>query len=130
MRRAWVLVAAAMVCAAATVEAQSRHTAVDGDTFDWRRQRYRLVGVDTPETRGCEPETALRAKARLQELLDQGVRLRSVGVDPYRRKLAIVWQRETGYSLSDILIREGLGRPYYGSGPHPWCQGLRIAGQR
>jgi endonuclease YncB( thermonuclease family) len=110
--------------------AQSRHTAIDGDTFRWRQKSYRLLGIDTPEARGCEPEIAAKAKARLQDLLDEGVRLRGSGTDLYQRTLAFVWQKESGLSVADLLIREGLGRPYYGSGPHPWCRHMQIEGPR
>lgn len=128
--KSMILAALIVVAVPATSMAQSKHTAMDGDTFRWRGRVYRMMGIDTPETHGCEKEKAAQAKARLQELLDEGVRLRGIGLDLYQRTLAIVWQRGSGYSTADILLREGLARPYYGSGPHPWCQNMKIEGPR
>jgi endonuclease YncB( thermonuclease family) len=52
-------------------------TVIDGDTVRSKGETYRLVGIDTPETRprakcDSEHERALRARERLRELIDDG----------------------------------------------------------
>jgi endonuclease YncB( thermonuclease family) len=100
-------------------------TIVDGDTVRMGGQTYRLVGFDTPEMAGrCARESnlAMRAAARLQQLVSQG------GVDLQR--LACACQPGTegtdrcnygrlcgtlkvgGRDVGPILISEGLARPY------------------
>lgn len=113
---------------------------VDGDTFDAdifyptarpslravNRERVRLRGLDTPETRGkCAAEKALAAEAsaRLAALLGASVTLSEVthGEDPWGRTLARVATRE-GVDPAAALIALGLARAWDGKGARrPWC---------
>ncbi len=87
--------------------------------------RYRLLGYDTPETyqARCAEELAGGKKAtrRLKELLAYGeVRLNeSGGTDHYGRTLAHL--TVNGRDVGNILISEGLTRPYYGGRREGWC---------
>lgn len=98
---------------------------IDGDTIDVDGVRIRLLGIDTPETHPArcpyEAELGARATRRLEALLAEGdFELVPSGRDEdrYGRKLRLV-ERE-GVSLGDVLVSEGLARPY-GNGRRPWC---------
>lgn len=99
---------------------------VDGDTFWMNGERVRMADIDTPETHPprCAEEARLgeAATMRLQELLNAGsVTLEPIGdrdVDRYGRKLRVATRG--GTSLGDVLVAEGLARPY-GGGRRPWC---------
>src|ERR1700754_2907932 len=89
---------------------------VDGDTIKAPYgPTYRILGYDTPETHfaKCDEERALglKAKARLEELLDHGeVKVLEKGkLDKYGRTLATV--TINGEDLAKVMIREGLARP-------------------
>jgi micrococcal nuclease len=99
---------------------------VDGDTIKAPYGvTYRLLGYDTPETRfakcDAELELGLAAKHRLEELLARGeVRVLESGKeDRYGRSLAAV--TVNGRDVGDILIDEGLARPYQGGKRASWC---------
>lgn len=99
---------------------------VDGDTVKVGNQRYRLVGYDTPETwiPRCDFEYALgkTASARARELVANAGMVDLVilpGRDKYDRGLASIYIR--GVDLGDLLIREGLARPYTGGRRGSWC---------
>ena len=112
---------------------------VDGDTIDAvvppsrERQRYRLIGFDTPETHyaRCDAERALgeRATRRLEDLVrGTGVRIDVQGAskDRYGRGLAKLSVREE--DVGRILIREGLAVAYSGRGQRiDWC--AKLAGR-
>ncbi|NCP11238.1 MAG: thermonuclease family protein [Sphingomonadales bacterium] len=98
---------------------------VDGDTFWLAGEKYRFAGIDTPETHParCADEQARgdAATLRLQALLNAGAfSLVSIDrdTDRYGRKLRDVTRG--GVSLGDVLIAEGLARPYAG-GRRSWC---------
>ena len=110
----------------------------DGDTFytapsaetpacsrlRWKRwESVRPIGLDAPEIDGdCAAERQLAAKARrrLIELLESGpVAIDRRGCDIYDRTLAKV--TVAGRDVADILISEGLARPYGGGHRQPWC---------
>ncbi|MFB0875887.1 MULTISPECIES: thermonuclease family protein [unclassified Sphingobium] len=98
---------------------------VDGDTFWFRGEKYRIADIDTPETHGprCAAEAALGARAteRLQALLNAGPFSLEVGdrdMDRYGRALRIVTRNDE--SLGTILVAEGLARSWDGR-RHPWC---------
>ena len=100
---------------------------VDGDTAKIGNQRYRLVGFDTPETwtPRCAFEEALgnAASERARELVDAAGIVDLIilpGRDKYNRGLASIYIR--GVDLGDILIREGLARPYDGGRRASWCE--------
>lgn len=99
---------------------------VDGDTIKAPYGvTYRLLGYDTPETRfakcDAERDLGLAAKERLEQLLEQGeVRVLESGrEDRYGRSLASV--TVDGRDVGDILIHEGLARPYEGGKRASWC---------
>ena len=98
---------------------------VDGDTFWFRGEKYRIADIDTPETHGphCPAEGELGAQAtrRLQALMNAGpFALESIArdTDRYGRKLRIVTRQ--GESIGETLVNEGLARQWDG-GRHPWC---------
>ena len=89
---------------------------IDGDTLDSPSGRVRLFGVDTPE-RG-EP-CATKATNRLSELAGGSVRLEDGPrlTDRFSRRLAYVYT-EDGFSIDEILVREGLGIAWTEDGQH------------
>lgn len=76
----------------------------------------RINRIDTPEKRSKNPQEkamALKAKMRLEQLMaDQKIELKNVARDKYFRLLADVHVNDQ--SVADILIKEGLARPYFG----------------
>lgn len=107
---------------------------IDGDTIVvrlnvWLEQektaRIRVRGIDTPETRGrCheEIELAKRAKEFTENLIPPGARVQvtRIGYDKYGGRYdgdVMV----SGRSLRDLLIAEGLARPYSGGKRQGWC---------
>ena len=99
---------------------------VDGDTVDvdidlgfsvvLKKQRIRLAGIDTPESRTrnlAEKELGLKAKERLKALCGSEVFIQSLGVGKYGRILAIPLTRE-GTNICATLINEGLAVEYWG----------------
>jgi len=98
---------------------------VDGDTVKLAGfGNIRLVGVDTPELRStCEAERVLarRARDRATELLTGGVPVIewSRERDKYGRPMARI--RIDGRDLGEVLVSEGLARPYDGGAREPWC---------
>lgn len=99
---------------------------VDGDTVDVNidlgykivltKQRVRLVGIDTPESRTrnlSEKKLGLEAKALLQELTADGFVLESQGRGKYGRILGVLWDHD-GNSINQKLIDAGLAVEYWG----------------
>lgn len=99
---------------------------IDGDTIRYDGMKIRLADIDTPETYepGCPSEAALgkRATLRMQELINEGPFIvADTGgrdEDKYGRKLRMITRN--GRSLGDILIAEGLARPW-GGARRSWC---------
>lgn len=100
---------------------------VDGDTIDadvdlgfdvWIKSRFRLLGVDTPETYGVKKDSAeyaagMLAKARTIELiLNKLITIvtEKDRTEKYGRYLATVYV--DGVSLNETLIKEGLAAIY------------------
>ena len=99
---------------------------VDGDTFDCcldlgfdvklHKQRVRLAGIDTPESRTrdkTEKVLGLAAKARLKELCDGIIKVKSLGKGKYGRILGIPYTAD-GKDICQILIDEGHAVAYDG----------------
>lgn len=99
---------------------------VDGDTVDVNinlgykivltKQRVRLVGIDTPESRTrnlSEKKLGLEAKALLKELTSDGFVLESQGRGKYGRILGVLWDHD-GNSINQKLIDAGLAVEYWG----------------
>lgn len=90
---------------------------VDGDTVDgfvdlgysiWTKQRFRLLGVDTPE-RGELGYTEATEYTK-ERLLGNTFPLKSVKTDSFGRYLATIYVDETTISLE--LIEKGLAKEY------------------
>jgi endonuclease YncB( thermonuclease family) len=102
-----------------------RNCVVDGDTFWLDGEKIRIADIDTPETHPprCAHEAELGAQAtrRLRALLSAGpITLAAADrdTDRYGRKLRVVTRG--GESLGDMLVAEGLARPWEGR-RRPWC---------
>ena len=113
------------MCHADTISGREIYV-IDGDTIDYRDTRYRLVGLDTPETyrHQCDYELALgnTATTRLRSLVTGGqiVDLRvQPGLDRYGRSLARLYVG--GTDIADTLVSEGRARRYNGGRRQPWC---------
>ena len=96
---------------------------VDGDTIivrvSGRRERVRLIGMDTPES--VKPNTpvqcfAIAASNRTKALLPAGTPVRLVGDaeqrDTYRRLLAYVYRAQDNLFVNLSLVRDGFAVPY------------------
>lgn len=100
---------------------------IDGDTIRAGGKTYRLLGYDTPETyfARCEAELhlGLIAKWRLAAMVALGTaELIDTGRSgKYGRTLAYL--KINGKDVGEILIREGLARPYHGERRKGWCNG-------
>lgn len=99
---------------------------VDGDTIWMDGVKIRIADIDTPETHpprcAAEADLGNRATQRLQDLLNAGpVTLEAIDRDEdrYGRKLRRIVRG--GKSLGDILVAEGLARPYRGGPRSGWC---------
>ena len=119
----WSLIGTAGV--AETIGAASIYV-IDGDTIDVDGNRFRLVGLDTPETyrAQCDYELALgrAATARLVELVGSGRHLDLAvlpGRDKYGRGLARLFVG--GRNIAEILTSEGLALAYEGGRRQSWC---------
>lgn len=99
---------------------------IDGDTIDvhidlgfevsLRKQRVRLAGIDTPESRTRnleEKKLGLAAKERLTQLCGEELQLLSLGKGKYGRILGIPHTKE-GEDICQILIKEGHAVEYWG----------------
>lgn len=99
---------------------------IDGDTIDvdidlgfdvWlKKQRIRLAGIDTPESRTrnkAEKVLGLAAKARLTELCSEDMEIESLGRGKYGRILGIP-KTSNGLSMCEMLIDEGHAVEYWG----------------
>jgi len=99
---------------------------VDGDTIDvtldlgfnvfLKKQRCRLAGIDTPESRTrdlAEKKLGLEAKARLTELCGHTLKIKSLGRGKFGRILAIPYTNNNE-DICKLLIEEGHAVEYWG----------------
>ena len=99
---------------------------VDGDTVDvildlgfdvkLHKQRVRLAGIDTPESRTrdlAEKKLGLAAKERLKELCVGTFKIKSLGKGKYGRIIGIPYT-EDGQDICQMLIKEGHAVVYDG----------------
>lgn len=97
----------------------------DGDTLILASgERVRVLGVDAPELHPCSCESECRLGRNARDLVavavGQGVVVSRRGRDRYDRTLAVV-RLPDGTDLAQLLIRNGLGRPYRGGTRESWC---------
>ena len=105
----------------------------DGDTFRARVEIWpgietvtavRIRGIDTPELRGkcqAEKDKAIAARERLRALLAAGpVQLFHVEPDKYSGRVDAT-VTVNGRELGQVLVSEGLARPYTGGTRQGWC---------
>ena len=106
----------------------------DGDTFTveaypWpgitAKASVRVNGVDTPEIRGkCEEEKqkAIAAREFVKWLiLGEVVFLEHVKYGKYAGRVVADVKLNSGASLADKIINQGLGREYHGGAREGWC---------
>ena len=99
---------------------------VDGDTIDvtldlgfnvkLHKQRCRLAGIDTPESRTrdlAEKKLGKAATARLKEIIGEKLLIESHGKGKYGRILATPYT-EDGKNICEMLIKEGHAVEYWG----------------
>jgi micrococcal nuclease len=99
---------------------------VDGDTIDvtldlgfnvfLKKQRCRLAGIDTPESRTrdlAEKKLGLQAKERLTELCGEKLKIKSLGRGKFGRILAIPYTKDDE-DICKMLIEEGHAVEYWG----------------
>ena len=104
---------------------------VDGDTVDadvdlgfdiFVKDRIRLMGIDTPESRTrnkAEKKLGLLAKERLKALCKQHkgniiLKTSKEGKGKFGRILGSIYANGSEITFNDILIAEGHARKYYG----------------
>ena len=112
----------------------------DGDTFsvifsyndEIIKYRCRCYGYDTAEmkqsktneNRNAEKELAIKAKNRLDELLNKHytklVKIQCLDFDKYGRILVNVWNMVDTKSINEIMIEEGYGKVYTGGTKEEW----------
>jgi len=103
---------------------------VDGDTIDaeidlgfgvFMRQRVRLYGINTPESRTKdlqEKELGLAAKARLSEVLSKDFIIETIlnKRGKFGRVLGVIHayhaDAEDTFNVNDLLVEEGHAKPY------------------
>ena len=105
----------------------------DGDTIrvtirSWpavvgERIPMRLYGIDTPEMSDKRPRVYKLARSAKQFTVSQlrsakRIELRQIRRDKYFRLLAEVWV--DGRNLSELLLKAGLAKPYYGGKKTSW----------
>jgi len=102
-----------------------RNCIVDGDTFWFHGEKYRILDINTPEisTPRCDRELQLgqAASRRLRQLLNAGPFSLETGpelTDRYGRNLRRVMRG--GQSLGDVLVAEGLAEEWQGF-RRSWC---------
>lgn len=91
-------------------------TILDGDTADISVNgtlvRLRFAGIAAPEKNNivpCAKAHGLTSKARMVQLLTgQEIRYESLGLDKYKRIIAMVYLGDIW--VSELLVREGLAR--------------------
>lgn len=107
---------------------------MDGDTLKVRvpvwpgfeaEALVRLRGIDAPEVRArCETEREVANRARdfLEATLREGtVVLTDVSGDKYFGRVLAHVATEDGTPVTELLLREGLARPYEGGTREGWC---------
>ncbi len=101
---------------------------VDGDTVDvdvdlgfstiLKKQRVRMMGIDTPESRTRDLEEKFygkASKAHLESILAEGeIQLQSHGKGKFGRILGELFVEDSSYSINQQMIDEHHAVPYFG----------------
>lgn len=101
---------------------------VDGDTVDvdvdlgfstiLKKQRIRMMGIDTPESRTRDLEEKFygkASKAHLESILAEGeIQLQSHGKGKFGRILGELFVENSSYSINQQMIDEHHAVPYFG----------------
>lgn len=77
--------------------------------------KIRLKGINTPEIRGKERSEGLIAKARVVDLIlnkDVILKTHKDRTGKYGRYLGEIFLKEGDISINQILLNEGLAKPY------------------
>ena len=135
----WHFIAIALLCAtAASAEPYKITRVIDGDTVEIAvgflpeplpaKLSIRVLGIDTPEKAPrakceAEAEKAKQAsaftKAAISNAREIDVQLKEW--DKYGGRV-LGYVILDGHSLSEMLIGEGLARPYKGEAKSSWCE--------
>lgn len=114
------------ICSGGDRAARKVTCLVDGDTGWEHGAKWRMIGIDTPETAQAEcveeRATGKMATLRLQELMAGGYRLAGEGRKDRtsdRRDLVQVIL-PNGDDAGQVLIDEGLAQPWPNEG-NKWC---------
>jgi micrococcal nuclease len=78
-------------------------------------QKIRLIGIDTPELRGEEREEGLRVRDNVREMILKKkvtVKTEKDKSGKYGRWLAEIYIDGKTESLNQILLNEGMAKPY------------------
>ena len=102
---------------------------IDGDTLDvdidlgfsvrLTKQRIRMLGIDTPESRTRDKEEKVRGLLSKKALMDMcpvgsNIRLVSHGKGKFGRILGEIFTPEGTTSINKIMCEEGFAVEYYG----------------
>tara|TARA_R100000963_G_C4641543_1_gene105176 strand:+ start:1907 stop:2317 length:411 start_codon:yes stop_codon:yes gene_type:complete len=102
---------------------------IDGDTIDVNiqlgfdvvlyKQRIRLHGIDTPESRTRDKEEKVRgliSKAYVQEKcpVNSTIRLKSKDRGKFGRILGVIYELDSNISINQKMCEEGYAVPYTG----------------
>lgn len=110
---------------------------VDGDTVDvdvdlgfgmiYKKQRVRMMGIDTPESRTRDLEEKFygkASKAHLESILAEGdVQMQSHDKGKFGRILGELFVGDTNYSVNQQMIDEYHAVPYFGQSKDKTEQG-------
>ena len=110
---------------------------VDGDTVDvdidlgfgmiYKKQRVRMMGIDTPESRTRNLEEKYYgklSKAHLQKILSEGnIQLKSHDKGKFGRILGELFIGDSVYSINQQMIDEHHAVPYFGQSKEDTEQG-------
>lgn len=100
---------------------------IDGDSFvydadlgfhTWTQQKFRLIGVNCPETRGAEKTLGSLCVDYVASILPMKSTIRTFKSDSFGRWLCDV-ELDGGVLLSELLCREGYAIPWDGTGGRP-----------
>lgn len=92
--------------------------------FTLKNRTVRLVGIDTPEIEDSqclfETDLAVRARDRLMALLQDAKRIDLLAMGDGGDQGVLATVLADGVDVAEILIAEGLGRPWRGM-REEWC---------